>query len=247
MLKANTQLSLPPVIGVGNVVYPVQYSFHRQRSSTARVREGRILLRISCYLSKKEAMSQGQTLLDRITTRLQKKTREAHSHSLYHFPIEDGVIVPTFRDSFRLKKKMTQAKSIVARIEDDQVVIAIPGEVLDSDHDPYLRSCVHGAIAMHYEEDVRSRVEYFHAQHVSTPLGGVRLRSMKSSWGTCSRQGVVTLAHRLLLLPEDLVDYVIAHELAHLIEFNHSPRFWEVVASMCPDYRERRKKLREVG
>ncbi len=70
-----------------------------------------------------------------------------------------------------------------------------------------------------------------------------RLSHAKTRWGSCNSRGVIRLNWRLIQLPLHLVDYVIAHELCHLIEMNHSPAFWRLVAAIYPDYRQARREL----
>ena len=77
---------------------------------------------------------------------------------------------------------------------------------------------------------------------VRTPT--VRLSNARTRWGTCHPDGRVLLNWRLIQAPPALIDYVVVHELAHLREPNHSPRFWRWVASVLPDYEERRHTLR---
>jgi predicted metal-dependent hydrolase len=75
----------------------------------------------------------------------------------------------------------------------------------------------------------------------------VRTREMRSRWGSCSSGGRVSLCWALVLLPCDLVDYVVVHELVHLGEMNHGHEFWRGVERVLPDYRERRARLRAQG
>ena len=63
------------------------------------------------------------------------------------------------------------------------------------------------------------------------------IRNQKSRWGSCSRNGAISLNWRLIQLPGNVRDYIIIHELMHLRELNHSPRFWREVGKACPDYR----------
>jgi predicted metal-dependent hydrolase len=63
----------------------------------------------------------------------------------------------------------------------------------------------------------------------------VGVRDPKSRWGSCSSRGALSFSWRLIFAPEPVIDYVVAHEVAHLVEMNHSPRFWRVVASLVPD------------
>ncbi|HEX9721762.1 MAG TPA: M48 family metallopeptidase [Candidatus Paceibacterota bacterium] len=78
-------------------------------------------------------------------------------------------------------------------------------------------------------------------------FGRVAVRNTKSRWGSCSTKGNLNFSYRILFLPEHLADYIVVHELCHLQELNHSPRFWQLVAQTVPDYKERRKALRNNG
>jgi predicted metal-dependent hydrolase len=87
--------------------------------------------------------------------------------------------------------------------------------------------------------------------HHFAPLLGVRwqklsLSSASTRWGSARVDGHIRLNWRLIHLPTSQIDYVVVHELAHLREMNHSPRFWETVSEVMPDYAERRKALRQA-
>ncbi len=73
------------------------------------------------------------------------------------------------------------------------------------------------------------------------------LSDAQTQWGSCTRRGHVRLNWRLVQAPLALIDYVAAHELAHLVHLDHSPRFWSQVAELCPDALARRAELRTMG
>jgi hypothetical protein len=75
----------------------------------------------------------------------------------------------------------------------------------------------------------------------------IRISGARTRWGSCSAGGTVSFNFRLALCPDQVIDYVIVHELLHLAEPNHSSRFWEKVAAIVPDHRSHRHWLRENG
>lgn len=88
-----------------------------------------------------------------------------------------------------------------------------------------------------------ARVTHF-ARLLQRPAPTLRLSSARTRWGSCSERSGIRLNWRLVHLPLALIDYVVAHELAHLVEMNHSPRFWAVVGSLYPDWRAARQQLK---
>jgi hypothetical protein len=75
----------------------------------------------------------------------------------------------------------------------------------------------------------------------------VSIRSQRTRWGSCGRNGHISLNWRLMLMPEWVRDYVLVHELMHLRRMDHSPKFWRHVEAACPDYRVARQWLRRHG
>lgn len=82
------------------------------------------------------------------------------------------------------------------------------------------------------------------AERLQVRYGAIRLSSAQTRWGSATSSGTIRLSWRLIHFPLATIDYVVAHELAHLREMNHGPRFWAVVESVVPDHRERRASLR---
>lgn len=91
-------------------------------------------------------------------------------------------------------------------------------------------------------ELINERLEYFGRKY-GVKWGNVTIRNQKTRWGSCSRKGNLSFHYRLLFLPAHLRDYVVVHELCHLREFNHSPKFWALVAETFPDYPKLRHEL----
>ncbi len=106
-----------------------------------------------------------------------------------------------------------------------------------------LRDSVQGWIKGEASQLFAGRIEHFAAQLGRGPSRW-GLSSARTRWGSCGADGAIRLNWRLMHFPHDIIDYVIAHELAHLRELNHSPRFWATVGQLYPDYLAARAWLR---
>ncbi|MEG2087448.1 MAG: SprT family zinc-dependent metalloprotease [Angelakisella sp.] len=95
------------------------------------------------------------------------------------------------------------------------------------------------------KQELPQRVQRLAQQMELTPAG-ITITSAQSRWGSCSAKNRLSFPYRLMLLPDDLIEYIIVHELAHIREKNHSPRFYAVVAAYLPDYKARVTRLKQL-
>ena len=93
---------------------------------------------------------------------------------------------------------------------------------------------------------IPARVKLF-ADQYDLHYARVRITSARTRWGSCSSQGTLSFSWRLIMTPLEVVDYVVIHELAHTVHHNHSKRFWGLVEKILPEYKERRKRLKQYG
>lgn len=105
-------------------------------------------------------------------------------------------------------------------------------------------------ISNHFKElanqELVERTERF-AKMIGTTYTAIRVKQYKSRWGSCSNQGLISYNWRIIIAPDPVIDYIVIHELCHLIEHNHSPRFWSLVGQFSPNYKEQRNWLRKKG
>lgn len=95
-------------------------------------------------------------------------------------------------------------------------------------------------------EELVPRLLALAAEH-GLSVGRVTIRNQRSRWGSCSRSGAIALNFRLVQMPADVRDYVLIHELMHLKQQNHGPRFWALVEGACPSWRDAERWLKRDG
>lgn len=114
--------------------------------------------------------------------------------------------------------------------------------VLEARADADLDALTRRALQRRAHELFSQRIEHY-GRNIARPAPPLSLSSARTRWGSCSATGI-RLNWRLIHLPLHLIDYVVAHELAHLEQMNHSPRFWAVVERLYPDHKTARAELK---
>lgn len=113
------------------------------------------------------------------------------------------------------------------------------------EHGKTIRHLLSRVVARDFMPEVQLRVHELNAIHFQKKIGKISLKYNHSNWGSCSSRGNINLSTCLLFAPPAAMDYVIIHELAHLVEMNHSSRFWELVSRAMPGYQLQVRWLKE--
>ena len=175
--------------------------------------------------------SHGRWLLDRLQARAAARPSPV-------LDVVDGATVPLFGRALTLRLRegrITRWRPLT----DDREELLLPTAV-----DPLralLRALQARALAWY-----RGRIEEY-CHRLGLPVPAVRLSNARTRWGSCSSRSGIRLHWRLVHLSPALIDYVVAHEVAHLVEMNHSPRFWAVVERLYPDWRSARAALSQAS
>jgi len=136
----------------------------------------------------------------------------------------------SFVDDFLVKKSVWVLK-MIRRLKDKQGLMAGGTKADFKNHAPAARR-----LAL-------EKIEKFSGIY-NVVFNRLAIRDQRTRWGSCSRKGNLNFNYRIALLPDRLSDYIVAHEICHLRELNHSRRFWDLVAVAIPDYAARRKELK---
>jgi len=149
-------------------------------------------------------------------------------------PFEDGMTLPYRGRSLRVIRRDGRG----VRMAGETVEVGGPADALP------------GALGRWLKGQARTRLRArseAHAEALGTAFTRIAIRDTRSRWGSCSTSGTLSYSWRVILAPDPVLDYLAAHEVAHLREMNHSARFWAHVKTLCPDYQTWQGWLRENG
>jgi predicted metal-dependent hydrolase len=126
-------------------------------------------------------------------------------------------------------------------------LIRIDGDSLLIPGNPAQAGVRAGAFLKHLARDRLTEASDRYARMIGQPYSRLTLRDTRSRWGSCTADGALMYSWRLAMAPPAVLDYVAAHEVAHLAQMNHSPAFWAVVARLVPGYAAHRRWLKQHG
>lgn len=167
------------------------------------------------------------------------KLEAMRAHSVPAVNWCDGELLPFLGSPIELVVEHGTPRTRPA-LGDGQLRVALP--------DPSDTSALETRVVQWYRREAMAFFQHrvaFYARQLDVSVSRLGLSSARTRWGSCTSAGSIRLNWRLIKAPPSVIDYVVIHELAHLIELNHSPSFWQVVAQLCPDYTMQRALLRE--
>lgn len=167
---------------------------------------------------------------------------EATGEVMLHLPlsgsVRDAVRMAEEKRGWIIEKVLMQRQ----RLEEAQKKEA----QRDKCYTPEQRSALEKRYREAAKEYFPQRAAYY-AYLLGVSYDRIRIAGQKTRWGSCSSNKTLSFNWKLMLAPPKVLDYVVVHEICHLREMNHSPRFWALVESLMPDYKQQRKWLKENG
>lgn len=153
---------------------------------------------------------------------------------------QDGAALPYLGQNITLRIRPAQAASISYDEVNMELTVCLPVDATEQQ----LKDRVLGWLQNEAMQLFAARLPVY-AEKLGVRYTAFSLSSAKTQWGSCTADGRIRLNWRLMHFPLEQIDYVIAHELAHLREMNHSPRFWSTVQAIFPEFKSARKALRD--
>ena len=226
-------LVFPQEIVVNDVEYGIDVIFSAKRSSSVVVRDDRLVFRMSSYLSRKQAQEHFAELLKKIYKKVERSgvVRVKTIKDV----LEEGHLV--FADTIYPVEYTTKFRGVKFVDEKFYVNVKTKPENIE-------RHILRKLIEV-YTPRVKSYVLAVNERTYGFCVKDVELKLVNSKWGHCTVDNRLMFNLKLLNAPVEVFDYVIVHELAHILHKNHSQSFWREVSRFCPNYKRIRKMLKD--
>ncbi|MEZ5007116.1 MAG: M48 family metallopeptidase [Chitinophagales bacterium] len=247
--KATKPTNTKQVMHLSGFNAPIHLYIEKRRGSRISLLKENINVRLPNYLSKEEQQKELKKLLAWASERLSKKDIYNKKHVEKDYWTDRQIKV--LDDVWTLEyHSVNNSSKIKGKVVPQDLKIIFTGNFEEhsiANINKNTRDLLIKIFKDQYKEKTIYLVSRINDKTLNKKYNTVILKYLNSRWGSCSVKGNINISLRLLLAPMEVVEYVILHELCHLQEMNHSARFWQLVASYMPNYKNQERWLKENG
>jgi predicted metal-dependent hydrolase len=242
MIKKTIEKTMIPIDGKR---FPV--TIHREWRRSIRFSIGKrgAIMRMPTVLTKTQQTEQMERF--EAWVQLQFSKKESLKKRFFGKNHETGDVLKVGSREYILKLEFTGNQGHSAKLKDKEIHLKLSDKDTELHLQKAIKHLLSRIVAQDLLAEVTKRVLDLNDEFFQKEIRSVKLKYNQTNWGSCSSKTNINLSTRLLFAPQAVIDYVIIHELAHLIEMNHSHRFWAVVEQAMPDYQEKEKWLKVNG
>ncbi len=224
---------------------PAKIHFEYRKSSRTSIGKKSILVRIPEFFNKADRTRQINWAKDWLSNLL-KERPEAVDHILIE-ELPDEYDLTILDEKQKVKILYTDEMIAQGNYKDDIMSLTIAEGLSLYQRKQEAMKLISKLLAKKYIHKFSRRVAEINQRTFKISYDAVKLKNIRSRWGSCSSKGNLNFSTRLLLCPEYVIDYVIIHELAHRLEMNHSWKFWRLVEKAMPDYGDAEAWIKKNG
>ncbi|MFH1785110.1 MAG: SprT family zinc-dependent metalloprotease [Candidatus Micrarchaeota archaeon] len=226
-------------IEINGKIFTVQEVVCNNKNATARLRDNTIIISLPSRWPVHER--------EKIKSNLRKRAIRSIENGRWNVDIgkrlefEDGETIIVLGNEFQMC--FIESRRSRVRITGRKVEV-YAGDNTDKNTTSKLVMKKISEVVM---PELMDKINTLNQKYFQSKISSVKIKDSVSRWGSCSTHGGITLNFRLLLMPSDILEYVIVHELAHTKYLSHGPRFWGLVEKIIPDHKEKRRWLKKNG
>ena len=232
-------------IDINGIKLLVKVHHENRKNSRVSVGQKEINIRIPISLTREDMFKQIQEMklwaIKRVEGNIDRfKPRQ-------HKEYNDGDILKFGNGEYKLRMVFKDKSYSSAKICGQEIHLAICAGLTKENQKKHISTLLSISIARIKHPMLVEKINSLNEKHFKQKVNKVRFKYNKSNWGSCSKTGNINISTRLLFAPDDVIEYICIHELAHLIELNHSDNFWNLVGNAMPGYKEKDQWLKDNG
>ncbi|MBL1320195.1 MAG: M48 family metallopeptidase [Methylophaga sp.] len=197
---------------------------------------------VSAHIPSTLPLATTQAFINQRTSWIQKKLAQQQQRTVQEKQFEDGEVFLLLGENYTLRLFQSDEKALVKKTTS---TIEFYGR-LNKLSKPAIRATIIDWYKQQADGYLTARTNWLSDVTSLQPIS-ITIKSYKARWGSCSIKGEINFNWQLIQAPQDVIDYVITHELCHLTHHNHSPKFWFLVEQFMPDYKRHRQWLKNNG
>ena len=233
---------------VNGMKYPVRIHSEKRGNCAVSIGKKGISIRIPLSLNMEERFRRLMKLKQWARDKLEENPQKFKPDVQREY--KDGDILKVGDEEYNLRIEFRDNDGSSARIagnDGNEVHMSISSGLSPEMQNSHISTMLSRCISAKRIPKLKEKISELNRLHFNQPLNKIFFKHNKSNWGSCSGRGNINISTRLLFAPEDVLEYVCVHELAHLIEHGHSERFWALVGKAMPEYEEKINWLKENG
>ncbi len=237
-------MSFPTKININGCDYLIKYQKSKNLSSNIRIKNGEVIIKLSKFLF---AYKKEETVM-KFLSWAKKKLSHLERNDLIIPNYENGGIIQTHNKIYEVSVKFFDKKNAKGVLLNNYLIeVFLPRNLSLKERKKEIRFISEKIIIKDMQNYLYEVIDELNGMYFNVKYNNLRFKRMKSRFGSCSSKKNINIAYRLLFAPKEVFRYVCAHELAHLVYFNHSKKFWDVVSVAVSDYKNAEKWLKNNG
>ena len=225
--------------------YLVKIYDETRQNTTISIKKNIIIIKLPLALNREERFKEIVRLKRWAKQKIEENPEKFTSATSKEY--RDGDILKISEEEYHLKIEFREKDSSSARLIHNTIHLVVGSNLPVEHQKKHISSLLSRCNAQKRLPLLQQKIHQLNEQHFKQPFNKIFFKNTSSRWGSCSSKGNINISTRLLFAPEHILESVCLHELAHLIEHNHSDRFWELVERADPNHQEKRKWLNENG
>lgn len=223
---------------------PIDLVVEKRNGWRASIRKDKVIIR----LPKSRNMSLVKSCYDDanqwLLTKLEKDPEILERFKKKNY---DKAAIEVMGNNYQIEITEVERKTGKIVINKGRIKLTLPINLNISIKNKMIRKLIARGFSKLYKSNIENEVFLINEKYFQKKINSIKLKYNTSNWGSCSTKSNINLSSRLLLVPRLVREYVIIHELSHLTHMNHSKQFWNLVESICPDYKKHELWLKKEG